>query len=218
MIAFRRLATLALFSLCSALPARADWTGTYKLHNEPPGRGRDADQQGNISAHGTKLRIDAEGPMGKMAMVTDFKAHKGLMIMDARHAFMTVDQDKAQGHGPFASIHCDSEESAACLAQVGFTKSGVETVNGKKSDRWEHDFTNAQGAKVHETLWVPQGVKGFAVVKEVSKSADKTTTFDVLDFKEGSVPAEQFEVPAGYTDMSSRMGPMGPMGPPGAHP
>ncbi len=212
----RRLAALSLLALCSALPARADWSGTLQVRTEPKGRGRDGDMDGRIFGSGAKLRIEIEQPqMGKMATVIDLKAHKTTMIMESRHAFTTIDMDKAEGRSMLAGIHCQSEDAAGCLSERGFTKTGVETVNGRKSDRWEHDRVDAQGGKTHETLWIPQGAKGFALIKQVTRSAERTTTLDVLDFKEGSVPADQFEVPAGYTDMSSRMQQMGP---PGAHP
>ncbi|HTP29694.1 MAG TPA: hypothetical protein VMK12_29025, partial [Anaeromyxobacteraceae bacterium] len=75
------------------------------------------------------------------------------------------------------------------------------------------DRDDVRGEKVHETLWVPVGVKDFAFVRQMSKSPSRTATIDVLGFAEGKVADSRFEVPAGYTDMSSHMG--GPMGGPG---
>jgi hypothetical protein len=148
-----RLAAVVLFALYIAAPARADWTGKLQVRVEPKGKGRDADQDGRICGRGAKLRIDIDqGQMGKMATVLNLTAHQATMIMEARHAFMTIDMDRSQGRSMLAGIHCQT------------------------------------------------------------RSTEKTVTLDVLDFKEESVPADRFEVPAGYTDMSSR-GPMGPQVP-----
>ncbi len=212
-----RLAALAALALCAARPARADWTGTMKMHTEPaegPG-----DQQGKISGKAGKLRMEMEqGKMGKMAMVIDLKEQKMTMIMAARHSFMTMDMTQPMMGGHSAPIHvrCETLDVADCLTKQGFKKSGAETVNGTKSDKWEADRDEPQSGKVHETLWIPQGVKGFAMVKQVSKSASRTTTLDVLDFKETSLDDALFAAPADFTDMSKGFGPM--MGGPGGRP
>ena len=211
-----RLAALAALALCAARPARADWTGTLKIHAEPSeARG---DMEGTISAKAGKQRIETEqGPMGKVVMINDIREQKVTTMMPARHAFMTLDASKPLPGHSSSTIHikCESLEPTECLTKQGFTKSGVETVNGKKSDKWEGDHDDPRGGKMHETIWIPQGVKGFAMVKEVTKTATRTMTLDVLDFKETSLPAAQFEVPADYTDLSGKFGP-GMMGPPGA--
>jgi len=207
----------ALFAVLffTAVSARADWSGTLKIHNDPASQ-NEPDLAGTLAGSGMKMRVDAERPgVGKTAFIIDLKQHKGIMIMDARQAFMTMDLDQAQGRSPLAGLRCDEGDASACLTKIGFAKTGTEKVNGKKSDRWEIDRADPRGGgKVHETLWVPQGVKGFALVRQVTKSATRTMTLDVIDFKEGPVSPEQFDAPTGYTDMT---GHGGPMGPPGAH-
>lgn len=218
-----RLAALALVLFSASLPARADWTGTLKIKTEPAVAPGEGEQGGTISGKGSKMRVDVERKElgGRMSLILDHKTHVSTMVMDAQKAFLTIDMDQMR-KSAFAPVKCEKDDSdaASCLAQSGFTKTGTETVNGKKSDRWESDRINAAGEKSHDKLWVPQGVKGFAMVRQETQSEKRHATVDVLDFKELSLPATQFEAPAGYTNATGKMRPgmdgaPGPHGPPG---
>jgi len=153
--------------------------------------------------------------MGKVAAIVDLKAQKSTMVMVDRRVYMTMDlSQNPSGRAAPVHIKCEVDDGATCLLKNGFAKTGVETVNGKKSDKWEKDSVQESGKKVHETLWIPQGVKGFALVRQVTQMPERTATLDVLDLKETSLADSLFTPPADYTDVSGKMGPGGPGGRP----
>lgn len=216
------LALGAVLALLCPAAARADWEGRLKIHTEPPGARGEADQEGKISGKGGKLRFDtARPPMGAMAAIFDLKAKKAVMLIEERKAYMTMDLDRpprgAGGGGPRVAMSCKGDDPVECLKENGYAKTGAETVNGQKATRWERDREEGPAGKVHQTLWVPEGSKEIALVRQVSKSAERTVTLDVLDFKKTSLPDSHFAVPEGYQEMSGMMGGPG-MGGPGMGP
>ena len=215
-------ATVLALAVCG--PASADWEGTLRIKVEPPPPMGDGQQDGKISSRGTKLRFDLSRPgMGQVAAIFDYKAKKVLMVMEDKHAFMTMDVDKEPppgrgGMGPRPLAFCDTSEVAACMEKNGFKKGGNETVNGHKATRWTRDREAPQGT-AHDELWTPDGFKEFAMLRQVTKGPERTMTLDVLDLKQAAQAEARFGVPEGYTDMSGmmkgRMGPGGPGGPGG---
>ncbi len=193
----------------AATPARADWTGKLHIHTEPAGQGP-GDVDGQVYGKGLKLRIEMTIPQaGKVDSIFDMKSREATMVMEEHHAFMTIDAD--QSRGGMGQIHCEGAvDAASCLKASGFTKTGAETVNGKKCDRWEADRESQKEGKIHETLWVPPGAKEIQFVKQTAKSAEHTVTLDVTGIKEGAQPDSLFAPPEGYQEMHMPGGMGGP--------
>jgi hypothetical protein len=198
--------------------ARADWEGIAKTKIEPPPPMAEGAQEGKIYGKGGKLRIEMNGRMGKGAVIIDAKNKKMTMVMEDKKAFMVMDTDGPLagrgGPGMQLAVSCAGEDPKECLEASGFKKGGSDKVNGQKATRWSRVQETPRGPAQQE-LWTADGFKEFAVLKQVTKLAERTVTLEVEGLKKSPQPDALFEAPAGYQDMSEMMKKMMPGGPGG---
>ena len=204
-------------ALCSLLAtsARADWEGTARSKIEPPPPMGDGPQFGKISGKGGKIRMETSGPMGKGAAILDPKTKSMTMVLEERKAFIKMDLEKLGGgpRGPqMQLVACDGEDPAPCLEAGGFKKAGSEKVNGQQATKWTRDRETPRGM-AHQELWAADGFKEFALLRQVTKTGERTMTIDVEGLKKAPQDDALFKVPAGYQDMSEMMQKMMPGGP-----
>lgn len=203
--------------LALAPAARADWEGIAKTRIDPPMPMAEGAQEGKIFGKGGKLRIEMNGRMGKGAVIIDSTSKKMTMIMEEKKAFMVMDTDGPMGRGGPGmqlAVSCAGEDPKACLEASGFKKGGSDKVNGQKATRWSRVQETPRGPAQQE-LWTADGFKEFAVLRQVTKLAERTVTLEVEGLKKAPQPDALFEVPAGYQDMSEMMKKLMPGGPGG---
>ena len=219
-----RLKTAAACALAAVVlatpPARADWEGITKTKIDPPPPAAEGVQEGKIYGKAGKLRLEMNGRMGKGAVIVDSKAKKMTMLMEDKKAFMVMDTDgplAGRGPGMQLAASCAGEDTKGCLEAAGFKHAGSDKVNGQKATKWARDHETPRGP-AHQELWTADGFKEFAVLKQVTKLAERTVTLEVEGLKKAPQPDALFEVPAGYQDLSEMMKkrmPGGPGGPGG---
>ncbi len=214
--------TASAFALAAAVvlatsDARADWEGVAKTKIDPPTPMAEGTQEGKIYGKAGKLRIEMNGRMGKGAVIIDSKSKKMTMIMEEKKAFMVMDTEGPMGRGAPGmqlSVSCAGDDPKECLEAAGFKKGGSEKVGGHKATRWSRVQETPRGPAQQE-LWTADGFKEFAVLKQVTKLAERTVTLEVEGLKKAPQPDALFEAPAGYQDLSEMMKKMMPGGPAG---
>jgi hypothetical protein len=163
---------------------------------------RGEDIKGKIYYGNKKMRTDMDMHGRQISNITDLENKKGYTIIHEQKMYMEHDLNRpAMGRGPRMPEVKEFDASNPCANQEGVTckKTGTETVNGRSCDVWE--FTK-DGTK-DQTVWIDQ--KLHIPVKTVR---DDGTIWELQNIKEGSQPASEFEIPAGYTkmDMGGMMG------------
>src|SRR5438093_10910905 len=142
-----------LLAILVSFPALADWEGKVHFTFDPPRPGQGPEADGTIHMKQGKVRIEQQGPMGKMAILFDFKTRKLSMLMLDRKKYMEMDQSLRAATLPPV---CEAGKVDACLTAEGFKKAGGDTVSGRKAAIWEQDRDSPMG-KIHQKLWIVDG-------------------------------------------------------------
>ncbi len=149
-----------------------------------------------ISATKDKLRIEPQGGQ-KAVIIVDLSTHTTYGLMPDRKMYMEFTQAQAPGMQQWnRELFRPSDVSNACSewlklpANRGTTCKNVtsESVNGRDTIKFEH--TNPQGETGH--AWVDKKI-AFPI-----KWQAKNDKWELQNIKEGSQPANLFEIPAGY--------------------
>jgi hypothetical protein len=186
-----------LLAILVSFPALADWEGKVHFTFDPPRPGMGPQSEGTIHMKGGKVRIDQEAPMGKMAIIFDFKSKKLAMLMLDRKQYMEMDRSLSAATVPPV---CESAKATDCLAAEGFRKTGTETLDGRKAFIWEQDRDTPIG-KVHQKLWVVDGAKEMMFLRQVTQSDRGASKTEVTDVKETAQADSLFTVPPDFTKM-----------------
>lgn len=153
-----------------------------------------------------KIRFESsrqEGMGG--AVIVDLSAHTSTMVMDQQHMYMEMPIQMASKRDPYHFFRAGDPENAcpdwlAQPANKGGTchKVGNDTVNGRSVVKYEG--TNAEGKS--GKAWLDPKLR-FPVKWEESDGSG----WELQNIKEGTQPANLFEIPAGYKkfDMGGMM-------------
>ena len=190
------LAGLAL-NLFFCVSASADWQGTMSISSSAR-EGKTT--QGHIFGKPGISRADLSMGQHETSSIVDYRSGKVIVLMHAQKALMETKLDPAQ-HG----ISCTSSDLLGCFKNLGYHKTGSESVNGHSCDTYEADLTpKATGKKIHQKIWYPTDLKEVPFLRTVSTHDDgKTTSVNITDVKVGPVAASQFEAPSDYKKMAA---------------
>jgi hypothetical protein len=188
-----------LLAILLSFPALADWEGKVHFTFDPPRPGMGPQSEGAIHVKGGKIRIDQQAPMGKMAIIFDFKTKKLAMLLLDRKQYIEMDKSLSAATVPPV---CESGKAAECLSAEGFKKTGSETVDGRKTSIWEQDRDTPMG-KIHQKLWVVDGAKELMFLRQVTQSDRGASKTEVTDVKETAQADSLFAVPPDFTKMES---------------
>src|SRR5438477_3774891 len=155
-----------VLAILVSFPALADWEGKVHFTFDPPRPGQGPGADGTIHMKQGKVRIDQQGPMGKMAILFDLKTKKLDMLMLDRKKYMEMDRSLMAATVPPV---CQSGKPAECLTAEGFKKTSSEMVDGRKATIWEQDRDTPMG-KVHQKLWVPDNARELMFLRQVTQS------------------------------------------------
>jgi hypothetical protein len=191
-----------LLAILVSFPALGDWEGKVRFTFDPPRGAQEPTSDGSIHMKGGKVRVDQQSPMGKVAVVFDFKTKKLVMLMPDRKKYMEMDRSLTAATIPPV---CDAGKAVDCLVAVGFKKTGSETVDGRKTSIWEQDRDTRMG-KIHQKLWVVDGAKELMFLRQVTQSERGAAKTEVTEVKEIPQADSIFAVPADYTKMEGPPG------------
>ena len=82
-----------LLVILVSFPALADWEGKVHFTFDPPRPGMGPGSDGTIHMKQGKVRIEQQAPMGKMAIIFDFKSKKLDMLMLEKKQYMEISQE-----------------------------------------------------------------------------------------------------------------------------
>jgi outer membrane lipoprotein-sorting protein len=149
------------------------------------------------------LKKDARGGSG--AIVMDLTAQTAIVVMDQQHMYMALPVQMANTRVAYTFFRAGDVENA-CTAWANSAKNkggschkvGSDTVNGRSTVKYEG--TNANGES--STFWIDPKIE-FPV-----KWQTKNSSGELRNIQEGSLPANLFDIPAGYTkfDMGNMSG------------
>lgn len=206
------VAALTLTLNLAAPAALADFTGDYTMKMTRDGAAQ-KEMKGKVMANTSakKFRMDMEqGPMGAVSQIFDHGSHKGYMLIHKQRMAMTMNAADFEKQAP--SAKCASmTDPGKCLADMGFKRTGTETVNGFSCNVYEREENSSRGGKTHTKFYHPASKPGAPLVRMVSEHKDggstSTTQMDVTNLKFVPVAASQFAIPKGYAmrDMSGVM-------------
>jgi hypothetical protein len=147
--------------------------------------------QGKVFFQGEKMRQEFSSPQGTNINIARPDKMVMWMIMPGQKMYMEMPFNKAQ-MGKTMEMPQDK-------AQMKLL--GTETVNGYETEKYETTM-EGRGKTVKVYMWLSK--KLGIPIKMVSE--DGSFSLEYRDIKEGSLPAEVFEVPQGYQKMTMPQG------------
>jgi Domain of unknown function (DUF4412) len=186
-----RFFVILLFTACSvAAIAQEDFSGDWvdtTQHNR---------NQAKIAATKEKLRIEPQGGE-KSVIIVNLSTHTSYGLMPERKMYMEIPQGQTPSMWQWSrQLFRPSDVNDVCsewlklpVNRGGTCKNlGSETVNGRSTIKFEG--TNSEGEKGY--AWMDKKIS-FPI-----KWQEKNNTWELQNIKEGSQPANLFEIPAGY--------------------
>jgi uncharacterized protein DUF4412 len=153
-----------------------------------------------------KIRIEAQGtnPRGGGAVIVNYATQTSIVLMPQQHMYMEMPvQGQSQRMTYASAFFAVGDVENACgdwqkMGHQGATchKVGSETVSGRNTVKYE--TTNASGDVSH--FWLDPKLR-FPV-----KWEGKNNSGELRNIQEGSLPANLFEVPAGFNKMEMPAG------------
>ncbi len=209
-----------LTTLLLSHTARADWQGDLHIKTPPHGpNGKVLDMAGKIFGKAAAMRMDLDGPIGKLSIISDWKQHKVWNLMHAQKIAMETNMDRVGVEIP----SCTNSNIETCLTTEGFKKTGTEAVNGHPCAIYEKDRSMGTTTN-HIKLWHPTDLKEVPLLRSVSLDAHGGSA--QVDFTNVKVvsslsaalfsPPQDYRQQSGYTPRPPGVGRPGM--PPGAIP
>lgn len=197
------IVTTMILGAAALAQAPAQFSADMTVHTM-----RGEDLKGKLFFGDKKMRTDMDMRRGSVSTITDLDAKKAYTLLHEQKMYMEHDLNRPMGpmgRGPRMPDIKEYNASNPCANQEGVTckKTTTESVNGRTCDVWEF---YKDGAK-EQTTWIDQ--KLHIPVKTVHADG---TSFELMNIKEGTQPASEFEIPSGYQkmDMGGMMGGFGP--------
>ncbi len=175
--------------------AHADWQANFTMTITKGGESK-VESTGVMHAKKTRIRMDLSTPHA-LSTIIDITTKKVWNIMPAQKMVMVMDVSHAQIKSPT----CGTQNIDGCLKNLGFKKTGSETVDGHRCIVYSGS-AGARGKEVPVKIWRPTDLKEVMMVKqEIQQGPGQTIETHLTNIKSVPQPASYFTVPAGYRTM-----------------
>jgi len=199
----RAVLCVAVLALAFSSAGHADWEGTLHI-TDYAGARKVSEHDARVYANGSRVRIDHEAELtkvGRTYTIYDFETRISYTVMPKLKMYV---EENASDTGSDGQLEmpggCAKQGTEDCLVSQGFSKAGVEVLDGRSCTRWERRrFTH--GGRTHQMIWVLGGVTDVVTVKQIISSRVSRTMI-LREYKAASQPGSLFKVPDGFASIT----------------